>query len=131
MKRAYIRGQIGHGLKIALMLAISEDHDIYVTSGGYHHVIKLVDRYAPDPGGVLEVISQRIPFEGTTTFDIPILEEADEIRDYVLRYIALNPHIDLVFNSARYEPRSLPRKSDKADIFSYELEDFNGFAKSY
>lgn len=130
-RRAYIRGQIGHGLKIAIMMAISEEHQVYICSAGYHHTIHLIDRLALKPNRVLSVSSEEFTYADTVTIDVPLLRHRGKVMEYIDRYIALNPHISFEFNSKLYSNVSDLKKSNKVDISSYNSEEFDRFAKSY
>ena len=130
-KKAYTRGQIGHGLKIAFMLAITEKDNIYINSGGYHHSISLIDRQSKDPRQVLKTDSSKCQPDNKTTIDVPIRNNGDKIKEYIYKYITLNPHIEFKFNSNIYYRATDLKKSDRADIFSYSEKTFKEFMKSY
>jgi hypothetical protein len=133
-QRAYIRGQIGHGLKLATMLAIVERKNVTITSGGYRHVISLIDRYADDPRKVVSLGQKPVADDGTTTISLPLPDDPEErgkVADYILKYISLNPHLEFVLDGHCFVPESDLKKNTKADIDSYDSEAFCRLAKGY
>ncbi len=135
IKRSFVRGQIGHGLKIALMMGLSEDKEVRFDSGAYTYIITLNDRRARDPKEVLNVESKRCNLDtGTTTVTTRITDNHDEaqvVEDYILKYIALNPQISFKYNYRTFDRTVEIKKSDKVDIFSYDKYDFKEFAETY
>jgi len=151
IKRSFIRGQIGHGLKIALMLALTNENKIIFDSDGFKHTITLKDRKSWDPKKVLELESIEDKVDNSkTTVSVPIgdiltgsnmLEdyytskninnERFKVENYINNYIALNPQITFRYNHITYDSTVKVKKSDKVDIFSYNLKAFKEFAQSY
>lgn len=135
IKRSFVRGQVGHGLKIALMLALTDKNEVRFESAAHLHVISLKDRLSRDPKGVLNIESRKGKVDtGTTTVTIPITDDLDKgnrVEDYILKYIALNPQIAFEYNSRAFERTVEVKKSDRVDIFSYDRAEFKEFAESY
>lgn len=130
-KKAYIRGQIGHGIKIAIMLGISEHKPVIIKNSGYAFEILLIDRHAQDSKSVLDVKKHKELSDDNNVCINIVLDDINGIDDYIERYIALNPHITFRFNNTSYEKVSDVNKTKKIDIFSYSLEEFETTFKFY
>jgi len=129
-KRGYQRGQVGHGMKIALMLALEWNNALIIESGQYKHVISLKDRYAKNPKNVLTIDSKKEPgHNGETAISLSMPDTAT--KDYILKHIALNPHITYQFNNETYERTTKGGRSNKVDVFSYTKEEFTHFVDVY
>jgi hypothetical protein len=136
IKRTYVRGQIGHGLRIAMMLSLREDNQIVFESGGYRHTITLINRNSYDPRGVLSLESRECKHpRDTTTVIVPTTivkpSEINKVDNFIRNYIALNPQITFRYQGRTYEKTVDLKKSDKVDIFSYSLTDFIDFHANY
>lgn len=133
-KRGFIRGQIGHGLKIALMLFISDESQIKIKSGPIQYTIILKNRFSKHSKGVLGIEEKDHDNAGNTTVEIPFSDNPEQnhtIEDYILKYIALNPQITFRYNPILFNKTIDLKKNCKADVFSYEEEDFDGFIDCY
>jgi hypothetical protein len=133
-QRAFIRGQIGHGLKLAIMLALAEGTDVKITSGGYHHVLSLSDRYSDDPRKVVSLKSGSVSDMDITTIELPLPDDEEErarAAHYVRKYAVLNPHIGFMIDGQLCSVESDLRKNTRADIHSYDLEEFERLAQGY
>jgi 5S rRNA maturation endonuclease (ribonuclease M5) len=144
-KRGFIRGQIGHGLKIAIMMVISEENPVRIKSIGGEFILRLKNRNSHNPNEVIEI--EECPHnsyrDNLTKISIH-LKETDGIEKLIRSYIALNPHI--MFNlkitkvdkkrkrkkeTHKFKPATELKKSNKLDIFSYSLDDFRLFSEPY
>jgi len=135
LMRSFIRGQIGHGLKIAIMLALTDENKVIFESAGYRHIITLKDRSSRDPRKVLDIESRGDKVEGgKTTVIVPISgihAECLNVEIYMLKYIALNPQISFRYQYVTYDRTINIKKSEKVDIFSYSGKEFREFKESY
>lgn len=124
LKKSYMRGAIGHGLKIAIMLA----GGAVVESGGWRYTLTIKNRQTHDAKSVLDIQKESIQKNGTTTFKVAI---QSDIQSYILKHISLNPHISYFLNDAEYHSVCNLNKSPKLDILSYKEDTFNELTNTY
>ncbi len=84
-KFGFQRGSIGHGLKIAIMMGISDTNPFIIESGNSRYTIKLKNRKSPNPRDVLEVEHSGINTNNKTTIkfrDNPVYHIIVPVRSF-------------------------------------------------
>lgn len=97
-KKSLSRGSLGYGLKIAIMLSDLEAHPVVVRTDGQEFEIRLIDRSARDPKGVLELRKIRsISSKEEVEFEVH-LPDTGGIEDLVNLFVMVNPHVQFRIN---------------------------------
>lgn len=131
-KYGFQRGSIGHGLKIAIMMGISDTNPFIIESSDSKYTIKLKNRKSPNSKDVLEVEHSGSNANNKTTIKFRNKEiGSKEIREYLKKYIAVNPHTHFILNGEEYKPTSHEKKNNKVDMSSYTMSEFEEFISSY
>jgi hypothetical protein len=128
-KKSFQRGQIGHGLKIALCIAV-EQCPVIIESNGMAYTITKGDELSRDPNRVLLMTQEanKCP-KDEVTFRVRFTDPTKgyEMKRYVHLHSLVNPHLTYVINDKTYQRTPMKSgKSGKLDIRSYndDGEDF-------
>jgi len=135
-KRSLSRGSLGYGLKIANMLSDLEAHPVVVRTDGWEFEIRLIDRSAQDPKGILELRKiRKVSSKEEVEFEVH-LPDTGGIEDIVDSFVMVNPHVQFRINidgAAKMFRKTTKsyRKDIRLDLKRYSEDEFEDLANLY
>jgi len=135
-KRSLSRGSLGYGLKIANMLSDLEAHPVVVRTDGWEFEIRLIDRSAQDPKGILELRKiRKVSSKEEAEFEVH-LPDTGGIEDIVDSFVMVNPHVQFRINidgAAKMFRKTTKsyRKDIRLDLKRYSEDEFEDLANLY
>ncbi len=135
-KRSLLRGALGYGLRIAIMLSDIETRPFVIRTDGKQFEVRLIDRLSWDPKRVIELRETgNAPFRGEVEVEA-CLPDAEGVQDLITSFIIVNPHVQFTVNidgtERRFKRTARTYKKDvRLDLNRYDEDEFRELIHSY
>lgn len=136
-KRSLLRGALGYGLRIAIMLSDLETRPFVIRTDRKQFEVRLIDRLSWNPKRVLELReSGEAPFRGEVEVEA-CLPDTEGVQDLITSFIIVNPHVQFTVNIDGEERRfkrtaRTYQKDVRLDLNRYDTNDeFSELIYSY
>ena len=135
-KRSLLRGALGYGFRIAILLQDLESRPFIIRTDGKEFEVRLIDRLSWDPKGVLELRETGdVPFRGEVEVEA-CLPNGEGILDLINSFIIVNPHVQFTVNidgtERRFKRTARTYKKDvRLDLDRYDEDELRELIRSY
>jgi hypothetical protein len=135
-KRSLLRGALGYGFRIAILLQDLESRPFIIRTDGKQFEVRLIDRLSWDPKGVLELRETGdVPFKGEVEVEA-CLPNVKGVLDLINSFIIVNPHVQFTVNidgkDRRFKRTARTYKKDvRLDLDRYDEQELRELIRSY